>query len=323
MTDKEYLQILNVLEGSGDKWGKTKTSSKYGITDNGINRITRNMITKDAKGNYTPHAIKIQNMFSPALRKVLLDNATWKDGTLKKQASLEQVGKCKDAWDEMALAIREVNKEAIRREQTIPLTDDMQERLCLSAHNREGVIKSKVMKEAIASGNNDVVRHTAMNYLENVDAAVLPGIRRRQAAIFHPTMGILEAWRHFDKDGRENIGLLVDDAYAKDAIEHEQRLKNQSASQAVASRWQQTDNTKIRTGAKPLPNEKQFISDLLGNNSLSKYAKTQDNASKTPQDKGLLGSAIDVAKGFINRLTGQSNQVAENQENVLNNNQEA
>ena len=318
MTDKEYLQALDILEGNGDKWGKTKTSPKYGITANGIDRITRNMITKDAKGNYTPHALKIQGMFSPALRNILLDNAVWKDGTLK-----AKVGKCKDAWDEMALAIREVNKEAIRREQTIPLTDDMQEKLCLSAHNREGVIKSKVMKEAIASGNNDIVRHTAMNYLDNVDAAVLPGIRRRQAAIFHPTMGVIEAWKYFDKDGRQNINFLVDDAYAKDAIEHEQRLKDQSASQAVASRWQQTDNTKIRVGAKPFPNEKQFVSDLLGNNSLSKYSKMQDNGPKTAQNKSLFGSAMDVAKGFINKITGQSNQVAENQENVLNNNQEA
>ena len=72
MTDNEYLQTLDLLEGNGDAWGKTATSSKYGITDACINRITRNMITKDSKGNYTPHALKVQALVSSSLKDTLL-----------------------------------------------------------------------------------------------------------------------------------------------------------------------------------------------------------------------------------------------------------
>lgn len=330
MTDAEYLENLNLIEGSGDKKGVTKTSSKYGITNAGIERVTRNIRLGDGKGNYTENALQIQGMLDKKLLKVLMDNLEWKGGTLTKHANVDQVGKLGEkAWEQLALVTRELNRRKINNMGGAPLDEEVIDRICLAAHNREALLKDKKVQDAIMANNEDVLRHELMNNFDYVTKDVLPGIRRRMACLFNPdwkNRSVADAWKSYDKEGKPGINKLVQIDYDKDQEAERERIRKVSLMQAGDS--QVTEKYKPSKNPKPLPNENEFVGALFPkplpmNNVKPEQPKQPIAAPKPAKEPSFwerVGrAAMTALNPFYGLSSGNSNQVAQNEENILNN----
>lgn len=335
MTNEQYLQTLNVLEGNGDTWGKTETSPKFGITKNGIERITRNLILKDDKGNYTADAIALQNKLDPKLKEILLNKAKWdkKGGKLTDWADLKDVEKAGEGvWAELALATRDINKRRISMFGAQPLSEELEDRICLAAHNRPSLLlKDEKIKEAIQSNNEEVVRHEFLNNMRDVDDDVKLGIRRRLASLFNSdwkNVSVIDAWNSFDQNGPEGIAAAVDSAYQNDFRYTAKRLKDVSDNQAIFSRYgtyERNDKIHLKAGGKPFPNEDIFMKELMPKNTTAIKAiegpafnepKQPQQQAKTPTAWEMFTNAV---RPFFEPLLGNSNQVANNPQNILNN----
>ncbi len=327
MTDTEYLQALNVLEGVGDKSG-IPTSKKYGITANGIATVCQ-AIRKKEGGDYIESAKQIQEVFGDKMSKALLNSITWskKEGKMTKWASLKDVEKFgEEGLGKIALAMRQIHKNEINRIPAAPMSEEAQDRLCLSAHNRPSVLKDKDIRSAIEACDERLVMHEAMNNLKGVSEGNMLGIKRRQAALFNPDyqkVSVIDAWNSFDKKGPAFIGHLVNEAYEQENTAHANRIKETSDNQAIASQYNKVG--KMDPNAKPFPNEDVFLKSLFPKPMTKVKEPAQKpiaapKPAKEPSFWEKVGrAAMTALNPFYGLSSGNSNQVAQNEENILNN----
>lgn len=331
MNNTQYLRALDSIEGKGDNWaGAPKTSEKYGITNDALEQVSR-AIRKRENGDYTETAKSVRNLLSPKLLKKLESKIVWKNNDMKSHATLDDVKRFGvEGYAELALALRQDNKNLIKRDAGFLREDDLDDRICLTLHNKPALRKTDEFKELYACGTTNQINHYMMT--TGIDATkeeIRAGIKKRRFAVHNrdwETVPVEKAMKDIDKNvkDREDLIAKINASFDREDYYFQHNNNVESINQAFCSQYRKKQEAENPgSTAKKFPNEDRFVNDLLGNGQVS-MQNADSFEQKRPENESFLQKLGRIGMQLTNPMYWMANQAMENQvaktdENILEN----